>query len=71
MRKTRTHRSRMTMLVATTLLGGTLFSGCETRIKEDVLGGVRSFITGVVLNPTTITCDLFADNAPAGLCPGG
>lgn len=57
-------RSKATSLVLACLAGGSTFSACESRLKEDTLNGISAFVTGTLLNPGTINCLVFEVGCP-------
>ena len=49
--KNRGKRSRIAMLLATTLAGGTLFGTCELRVRDAFVNGAQIFVSQA-LDPT-------------------
>ena len=46
------------------LAGGSTFSTCQSRLKEDTLSGISAFVTGTLLNPGPINCFVFEVGCP-------
>ena len=50
----KTNFTRRILLVVTAFCsGGTVFGGCETRIKDAVVGGSKDFIGVILTSPAT------------------
>ena len=49
----RNRLSKLSTLLALAVGGGTLFSGCQTRIKEAFVGGTKDFLT-TLLSPDNV-----------------
>ena len=55
-----TRRKSMTALLAATLAGGSLFSAtCETRVRDAIVGGTKTYVFGL-LTPQNVA-DLFIE----------
>ena len=65
MPQTRTNRSKVAMTVAVALSGGTLFSACQARIKDALVGGFTDFILGPTTAATVVEAILGPDDAPS------
>lgn len=57
-------RSKAMSLVLVCLAGGSTFSACQSRLKEDTLNGISAFVTGTLLDAGTINCLVFQVGCP-------
>lgn len=65
-------RSRLVLMLAAGLASGTVFSTCQTRIRDAVVVGAKDVLFGTLLDPTVIVgffIDTSASDATSDLSP--
>jgi len=55
-------RSRLAMTVVAALVGGSMLSTCETRLRDAVVTGSKDFLFSL-LDPSTIVSVMFGDES--------
>ncbi|RME40507.1 MAG: hypothetical protein D6788_03185 [Planctomycetota bacterium] len=59
----------MRFAVLSLLSGGTLFSTCETRVRDAAVQGTKNFFFSL-FNPTTVVQTIFGEDASASVGSG-
>ncbi len=66
LRRERSASVRVRMLVLTWLVGGTVFSTCQTQLRDAVVFGTKAYVLDVLLDPQTVIEILVGSDGEVG-----